>query len=296
MTYTNNYVITEWIDEDVQPTGTPDINAANLLNIENGIFDLGDAVESESARVDDLETDVTALQSSTLADTSFITGLELKWISTTQVQVQPGACWTPGAGQAGTNPSPITLSPTLAANDWYYVYASVLGSSLTYTVSTTEPQIYFGQAKQMTGNPAQRFIGACRTNASSQILKTLKNGNWVMYQDNINASPLKVLTDGQQLSETNVDCSGAVPVHSTLGEFYFTHYTNDNALIGNPDDNLTLSGSAFLRRIEYVPNGDARNVSTTIPLSSDQRFSYMFSGTVAVEGLSAYCLGFHETR
>lgn len=38
------YVMTLWVDEDVQPTGTPDIDAGNLLKIEQGLFDSTEAI------------------------------------------------------------------------------------------------------------------------------------------------------------------------------------------------------------------------------------------------------------
>lgn len=50
-----DYVKTDWIDKEEQPSGTPDVDAGNLDKLENGVYDVTEFAQALDVRVTDLE-------------------------------------------------------------------------------------------------------------------------------------------------------------------------------------------------------------------------------------------------
>jgi hypothetical protein len=137
----------------------------------------------------------------------FISGCNLIYDTTTSIQINTG---TVGLQSGGTYTvsSVITLSPTLAASTWYYVY---LTSATTATVSTTAPSSNYQGYAWNDGTSTHRYLGAFKTDASSHIYNFVRVGDDVRYRANTAGSPFEVLPAGTATSSTSVSCSAVVP-------------------------------------------------------------------------------------
>lgn len=111
-----------------------------------------------------------------------ITGFQIEYVSGTQVKVNPGAAYIESTKKVLFLSASQTLTPTLAASTWYYIYLYDSGGTPTLEYSTTAPATGFaGTARSKTSDTTKRFIGVFRTNGSSAIhnfYHSLENGMW----------------------------------------------------------------------------------------------------------------------
>ena len=170
MPFADSYNRTIYINEDVQPTGTPDVSAATLNNNENFTKLLSTAMSGAVANIEALQATVSSI-GTPFVDPLYIAGLFVEWESNTSIRVKPGACYTPASGSIGVALSDTVISPTLAADTWYYVYAANVSGTLSFQVSTTKPEAYMGPAKRKTSDGSYRYVGEFRTHKSlAQII------------------------------------------------------------------------------------------------------------------------------
>ncbi len=104
---------------------------------------------------------------------TYIEGLEVQYVNTTQLRVLIGSAYIPGLNRIVELNAQVTLSPSLTANNWYYVYLYDVNGIGQIEVSTMwYDTAYLGNARHKSGDPTRRFLGEFGTNASAQIDST----------------------------------------------------------------------------------------------------------------------------
>jgi hypothetical protein len=145
-------------------------------------------------------------------------------------------------------------------------------------VSTTAPTNYFAAAYQKTGDASRRYLGSVRTDGSGNILDFQHNaGNRIKYRSNVNNR--LVLSAGTATTETNVSCSGLVPVTSRAAIIHAQNVSGNatnmwlGAGSGASDDSLTppTTGLAVVGTL-----GGAKDWVDAVPINASQQFSYAF--------------------
>lgn len=190
-------------------------------------------------------------------DTSLLAGLQLEWISTTQVRIKSGACYIPASGKVVSKSTDTTYTPTspaLAANTLYYLYAVESAGTLAFEHATTTPAYYFGTALQRNDSNARRYVGEFRTAVgSTNIVNFRVVGNKVMYrpgQDSWRSAPYDQLPGGKAgstITTVTVSATSIIPDHCRMIVFEGANYADQQGLIGDP---ATLSPTVYDHYIE----------------------------------------------
>ncbi len=207
-----------------------------------------------------------------------ISGLELEWVSTTQIKVKSGLCHI----QNGdiiiklASDSTKTLS-SLSANTWYYLYAFESSGAIDWEHSTTAPASpYFGTARSKTSDTSRRFIGLFKTGASSQIFKFIHNplSGEYNYQEDFSVSPFRILAAGNQTSFTTVSASAVVPPIADLTLMRILNYSDGGANSSTGAIYITIPSDTSTNRLIINPNGDT---TTSVGVDGSQQISYRLS-------------------
>ncbi len=232
---------------------------------------IGDASPSQNGRA----TISTVLS---LGLQGVISGLELEWVSTTQIKVKSGLCHI----QNGdiiiklASDSTKTLS-SLSANTWYYLYAFESSGAIDWEHSTTAPASpYFGTARSKTSDTSRRFIGLFKTGASSQIFKFIHNSlsGEYNYQERFDASPFRILAGGNQTAWTTVSASAVVPPIADLTLMRIQNYTDGGANVSTGAIHISIPSDTATLRLIINPGGDA---TTSVAVNSSQQISYQMA-------------------
>ena len=216
------------------------------------------------------------------AEAGYINGLQLEWVSTTQVRVTTGAAQIESTKQILVVPSALTISPTLGANTWYHCYIyDNSGVAALECVTTAPATAWVGTARSKTSDTTRRYVGSIRTNGSSQLFNFLTEGagglQIVRWRNDV-TNDNRILTNGSATTNTSVDASSRAPVTSraievtiynlaTGGVCYFD--TDDAGSSGtglDPDSSIGL----------FALNASAIN-TTYLPLNSSQAFRYAYN-------------------
>jgi hypothetical protein len=209
----------------------------------------------------------------------FIRGLKLEWLSSSSIKVNTGAAGLPSGGMLTAAAITVT-SISLGSNTWGHVYLYNSGSSSSpvaaIEVVTTAPVSYFGSAYQKTGDASRRYLGSIRTNGSGNIFSFIHQGDRILYREQLNASPFRVLNAGTATVETSVVCTAVVPVTTRIALLRIVNTsTAQGASMGTSDDNT----SNLVRDI-YT---NTEQVGET-PLDSSQALTYKFVSAPGVGG------------
>ncbi len=221
----------------------------------------------------------------------FISGLEMVWVSTTQIQITTGVAHI----QSG---SKILKLPTangtktltgLSNSTFYYLYAFESSGVLDWEWSTTAPAApYFGTARSKPSDQSRRFIGFFRTSSTGAIFKF--EHNWLSgaydYQEDYSsaAQGFRILGPGQATSFTTVNAAGIVPPFVSLTIMRVQNYqllpthTTSNLFITIPSDTGT-------NRLISNPGADS---SYQIAVNGSQQISYKLGAAGAAGSGGAY--------
>jgi len=176
----------------------------------------------------------------------FVQGFVPRYSTTTQIQVTPGIIHLEN-GTILESTSTISNSPSLSANTWYYLYVYLNGSTTGIEVSTTAPaSAYTGGARSKTSDTSRRYIGAFRTNGSSEIQNFWceGSGDTLDYMWRLDVPALKrALGGGTATSKTAVSLSS---LSATGG--------SGSTASGLPDSS-GLVKAAILRLVNLSTNG-----------------------------------------
>lgn len=147
-------------------------------------------------------------------DAGFIQGLQLEWVSATQVKINTGSAQIESTGEIVTLSTASTISPSLSASAWHYCYLYLSSGTPTVECVTTAPATaWTGTARSKTSATGRRYIGAIKTNGSSQIYEFYHNPitGYVQWGELTTASPFRFLNGGVATTITQADASAVVP-------------------------------------------------------------------------------------
>lgn len=219
----------------------------------------------------------------------YIDGLKMEWVSGTQIRFTSGSAYIPSLGRSLALPSAMTKSPTLAASTWYHNYLySNSGTPDVETVTTTPDTPYSGSARAKTGDTSRRYIGSFRTNASAQIIQFLHQGDHIDYLRIGGVTELRVLANGQSVSDAPVNCANVVPVTSRLALLRLVN--TDTTL-----DCLTGLSDIGTGAIHYQLRMSS-SVYAIHPLNSSQVMTYFWSVSAPTGGLFIDVAGYYYDR
>lgn len=223
------------------------------------------------------------------ADAGYISGLQLEWVSTTQVKIKAGSAQIQSTGEIVTLPTDTTIGPSLSTNTWYYCYLYISSGTPSVECVTTAPATaWFGNARSKTSNTARRYIGAIRTNGSSQIYNFFHNPYSGYYQwlEDTTASPFRVKSSGTDTTETSVDCTAVAPATARQIQL---RTINTSTPTGNV---LVRASSGGANALTVRINADLLGPMT---VTSGQLFYYLYN--VAPSGaFFADVIGFYDLR
>lgn len=225
------------------------------------------------------------------ADTGYIDGLQLEWVSTTQVKIKAGSAQIQSTGEIVTLATDSTISPSLSANAWRYCYLYLSSGTPTVECVSTAPNTpWFGNARSQTSATGKRYIGAIRTNGSSQIYEFYHNPVTGFYQwsEVTTSSPFRVLPGGTSTSETSVDCTAVVPATARFAQL---RMINTEPVGGQNSFIRSRSGGA--NQLQLRVNSD---LITTIAMTSGQLIYYIYSGSVSTGATFIDVIGFYDLR
>lgn len=204
------------------------------------------------------------------AEAGYINGLQLEWVSTTQVRVATGAAQLESTRQILVVPSALTISPSLANSTWYHCYIYDNSGTAALECPTTAPASpWVGTARSKSGDSTRRYVGSFRTDSSANIYNFFTEGagglQLVRWRNDV-TNDNRILTNGSATTNTNVDASSRAPVTAraievtiynlaTTGVCYFD--TNEAGSAGtglDPDSGIGLFAiNASLNNTAYLP-------------------------------------------
>jgi hypothetical protein len=103
---------------------------------------------------------------------AYIEGLGLRYVSTTQIALDPGAAYIPGLGRVVSVDSSITATRLTGSNAYYYAFLYETNGVGQLELSSTAPDVaYFGSARTKEGDPTKRYLGAVRNDPSGNLMR-----------------------------------------------------------------------------------------------------------------------------
>lgn len=200
---------------------------------------------------------------------TFLTGLQLEWLSATGVRIKPGAAYVQSVSTNANNLVKVSANIdktglSLSASTWYHLYLYDVSGVATVEVVTTAPTNYFGTAYQKTADATRRYLGSVRTDASGNIYRFIHFEGRIRYLVPTNASPFRALSAGGATSRTSVSLSSTLPVTARLAIVRLLELGGQIASIGSPDDSGTYI-------FQVVGNG---SIAAEVPADSSQGVTY----------------------
>jgi len=225
---------------------------------------------------------VSSSPAATALPSDYISGCNLLYSSTTQIQVNTGTVGLAN-GLSYTVASVISNSPTLAASTLYYVF---LTSNSAVTVSSTAPSNNYQGSAWNDGTTSHRYVGSFLTDASAHIYKFQRVGNEVRYKVDIASSPFAV-TLANVGTSTSKSFSSLIPATSTR---MLAILSGVATISFGTSDGTTPSGGHGDVIIASVAAGTGAYTQNTLNLNSSQALLY-FGGAI-----TAFVIGYLEDR
>lgn len=230
-----------------------------------------------------------------------ISGLNLEWISPgtnqSQLRVNTGEAFVPGFMGLLEVKTPITPPVgSFVANNFYYCYLYNSGTAdapvaavelVTHSVSPdTRPTLYRGTARIKGTDNTRRYLGAVKTNADTpaRMYNTLRQGASVIYQEDTQFAPFRVVSNGGSTTATTVGLGAVVPPTSRIATLHLTNNSAGTAFFRNPGVANTI----------VAPGSGKAIVVPSFPLDALQQITYQLntgSGGVFID-----VLGYAEER
>jgi len=216
-----------------------------------------------------------------------IQGCRLRWISTSQVNVQTGAVNIDGASYEVSSELQVTWSniasdSTKKADTWYHVYVKAIGGSLVAYLSESIPDrdAYGNIISDPTITSAKyhstwgRFLGTVRSNISQNFIQFVVLGNFVQY---IGLGYNYILQNGSATSRTAISCRNYVPYTSAICATYY------ESAAGN---GLKYVGDSSSDYIKFIAGGAGE---ITLPVTNNSVYYYVQnSGNGVSLGIHGY--------
>jgi hypothetical protein len=259
-------------------------------NEPHSLTGFGTAAEADVGDFDAAGTAAAAVSAQVAKVNTHIAGLELTWVSATAVTVGIGAAYVESVGDIVQVTSPIALTSISLGNSvWGYVYLKADGTAECVTTAPAAP--YAGKARSKTSDNTRRFLFAVRTDGSGNIYRFLHDAptSFVAWPVASAASPFRILSNGQQTTNTTTSAATVMPPQALWGLLKWSNTDTVQSVYHGPGD-ITQSGSTCY----HVLAAGVRAVMQH-PVDSSQRVAHIWSG--APSG-GAYCdvLGFWLPR
>jgi hypothetical protein len=223
---------------------------------------------------------------------SYISGLGLEWNSATAITVKQGAAFVEEADSVIALVADQSISPTLTASAWHYVYLKEDGSC---EVSTTAPLVFNGTAKSKNsaGNK-WRLIGQFVTNASSQILEFQHNASaskWTYPR--AGDTPYRLVSNTNTTVTLQQSLASFVPPFCNLVTLKLSNNATSGGgagwLIGDGRTPIATTTCFFIVANGVRSSGD-------FPCNDAQQISHMYAGVPAGGGGYLDVLGYMVGR
>lgn len=173
----------------------------------------------------------------------YIQGLNLVYLGTDSMRVDPGAVWIPGTGELLALTSPITLSSmVMTASTFYHLYIYNNGGTPAIEYTTTAPVLNFGTSFVKTGDTSRRYLGSvlCRPTANTlSNFKMCPCANLVMYKQVQDGAPFRVLQTGAATVETAVSLATCIPETASFAKLRVFTTASVNGYTGVSDDSAS---------------------------------------------------------
>jgi len=202
-----------------------------------------------------------------------IDGLEMVWVSGTDVTVNSGSAQIQSTGNLIRLTTPIAVTGiSLGNNVWGHIYLYDSAGTPSVEVSTTAPDApYFATARSKTGDATRRYIGSVRTDGSGNIRKFANEplSCSIMYLLAGAGTDYRVLNSGTATTSTTVSMAAVVPLTSTL--VLIKASNTDTTLVwtlAQGDDVANHGVTGYL-----ATAGGVRSVFPA-PLNADQEATY----------------------
>lgn len=211
----------------------------------------------------------------------FIQGLRLVRTAANALRVDPGAATVQSLNYPVNVAAAIAKTGlTLTAATWYHVYLYMNGSTPDIEIVTTAPTAaYHGTARSKTGDTSRRYLGSVRAGAANTILPFEHSPELgtITYHDNVNATPLLVLSAGAATTATTVSCSAAVPATGVSAKLL----ANNNATGQIVYMSNSLAANALSTTFWKAFVNPAGSFFAEFPLDGSQAFNYLYDAAPA---------------
>jgi hypothetical protein len=237
--------------------------------------------------------------------TRYITGLGLRRVDNSHVEIATGACRDDADSFDVRAASLITVDVAAsgvngrdagseAANTWYSVWIIADSNGVNpvaglLSTSSTTPTLPAGYNKK-------RRLGWTRNNGSSNFMlwqQVIQSGNARKYlYDAEAAANVEVLTAGSATAYTTVNCSSFVPPTSTLAEMIVRHLTNnDNKWTAWVPNGVTEATPA-MRIFSGADLLNSNDVSVAFQLRTDTLQRVQYKNNASGGSTTAWVYGF----
>lgn len=302
MPFVNSFASVNFINKSVQPTGTPDIDAAWLNYIQSIIDTQGDGLATYSSSLEALQATVTAL-GNPYTDPGHINGLDVEWVTGTQIRIKSGGCYIPATGTIVSKATDTTVNLSgLSANTWYYLYAANLSGALAFDApSTTTPVAYFGTAKQKSGDSSRRYIGEFKTAPAATTALKYRVVNdrvfWMPTGNNIYGTPyITGINNTRSTTSTNYSVASAAPTGAKAVQLIIDNETNSVHYISDTSVSDSSTPYMFYSSYSAVTPTPQTAHSPWIPLDDSLQFRARSSGSATTGGVWVAVMGYERER
>lgn len=220
----------------------------------------------------------------------YIDGLNLVYVSGTQIQLTSGAAYIPSAKRIVELSSTLTKNVTLAGNTLFHVYLIFTSGTADFEVVATAPSTpYYGTARTKTGDTSRRYVGSLRTNPTGVIFSFVHTGTSYYYDVTAaGTAPFRVVNNATNTATVAVSVADSVPV-SAYSVLLKGDSTASNSVVvslgRNGPGGSIFQGSIF--------NGQRSFWDIAL---SNQQFSYAYSGAPTGGGVYFDIIGYRYER
>lgn len=237
------------------------------------------------------------------ATTDSISGLNLKWKTTTTLDVGTGTAYVPLAAAAVTVSAGFTVNPaagtgiagggtiTLANNTRYFVH---LVTASTVEITTATPTNYQGTAWESAAT--NRYIGMFLTDGSAHIINFRRDGDEVLWKADTESAPFLLVSTTHTGGVFSQSCSALVPntCFMVIMNVSLSSSANVSSVGFGTSDGVTPTTSAGSPFVVGFDFGMVSHGAYHIPLDGSQTFTLINVSTT--NGMRLSVLGYRESR
>lgn len=217
------------------------------------------------------------------------------------IRVGPGVAYLPNTSRLSTDTDlTVTLiSPTASQWRHVYIFRGTTGPAIE-AVTAAPAAPYQGTARLKTGDATRRYVGSIWVDSAGLLTPILhvhpgqySNRIFFLNPNGIANTTVALILNGvfQTATTINANTLGIVPTTSRVIQVSVDNTATLPVFLSNPDMG-TVSATNHLRRFKSGMQGSA-----DLPLSTDQRFSYVFgAGLIGLGFVDVRAIGYFYDR